>query len=285
MPAPLYVANASVPYCHTCGRVINSKKTSSTKNANNEIKYCSDRCRSRRPGPEDRKIEKAIASLLNGEPDSGIEQTAARSKVVKGDPRLIVTCDEIEEVVFGSRFDPEKVFGRRKNRKSRAIPDRHAEWRSVDMESDDGGIAGEENGVADQYDTDGSVASIDRVGGVSIHIRPPQDQSEVNFSVGGERGKQEKIEESAEDLEKRRQGQRRAEEREMVRKAARRVVIFGVEVPKDDMIQQSTKKHAKGKSRAKKRGDVSEDEAEAEMTVHRRKAEAIMAGKIGRAHV
>jgi hypothetical protein len=51
--------------------------------------------------------------------------------------------------------------------------------------------------------------------------------SEVNGSVGGEKGRAERIEETEEMLEKRRQGQKRAREREMVRCAARRGVAFG----------------------------------------------------------
>lgn len=250
-----------------------TKKTS-------EIKYCSDRCRSRKPGALDRKIEKTIASLLNDEVDSGIDNTAARSKVAKGDPRLIVTMDEIEEVVFGSRFDPEKVFGRRKNRKSRAIPLKNGEWKSVDMESDS--EPADEESEAEQAhfltgeETDGSVASVPSLPSVDggVRIRPPQEESEINFAAGGgERGKHEKIEESADDLGKRRQGAKRAEEREMVRRAARRIIIFGVEVPKRESYE---KKPTKGKSKSKHVEADVEDVATTEM----RKAEAMMAGMV-----
>lgn len=265
----------------------NTDSKKSAKKQNNEIKYCSDRCRSRKPGPIDRKIEKTITALLNDEKDSGIEKTAAKTRAVKGDPRLIITCDEIEEIVFGSRFDPEKTHGRRKNRKPRAIPEKDGEWKSVDMvsESDSESENDREEEEEQQpmhddrdsihYDTDGSVPSID--GGV--RIRPPQDQSEVNFSVGGERGRQEKIEESADDLERRRQGAKRAEEREMVRRAARRGVVFGFEVPRAE--PPHNKKPGKTKGKNSKRGDGMEDEVEAvSSTTEIRKAEAIMAGMV-----
>jgi hypothetical protein len=59
-------------------RVPDSKK-SAKKKQNSEIKYCSDRCRSRKPGPIDRQIEKTITALLNDERDSGVERTAAKA--------------------------------------------------------------------------------------------------------------------------------------------------------------------------------------------------------------
>lgn len=212
----------------------------------------------------DRKIEKAIASLLNSEEGSGLEKTAAKTRTVKGDHRIIVTCDEIEEIIFGSRFDPEKVYGRRKNRKRRAIADPNAEWKSVDME----GSTGDEGPAADDQSATESDEDLDEVGGV--RIRPPQAESDVNFSVGGDRGRAEKIEESVEDLEKRRQGAKRAEEREMVRRAARRSIVFGLEVPKRE---PSNHKQSKGKARNKGQQDQND-----ESTTEIRKAEAIMNG-------
>lgn len=64
-------------------------------------------------------------------------------------------------------------------------------------------------------------------------IRPPQSVSEVNGSVGGEKGRAERIHETDEMLEKRRQGQKRAKEREMTKCAARRGVVFGFSVNDD----------------------------------------------------
>lgn len=248
------------------------------KKQSNEIKYCSDRCRSRKPGAKDRQIERAIASLLDGEQDSGIEKTGAQGRVVKGDPRLIVTCDEVEEAVFGSRFDPAKVYGRRKNRKTRAIGDPNAPWTSVDMESGEEvpPAAGSEDEDLSDDPSSSDEGGIPLVDNFNIsHIRPSQQQSEINFSAGGgERSKAEKIEESQEDLEKRRQGQKRAEEREMVRRAARRVIVFGVEMPKRESVVQ---KGSKSKAKAKRGG--TDDEAEASLT-EMRKAEALMSGMV-----
>ena len=58
-------------------------------------------------------------------------------------------------------------------------------------------------------------------------IRPPQGVSEVNGGIGGEKGVKERILETDDMLAKRREGQRKADERELVRCAARRGVAFG----------------------------------------------------------
>lgn len=85
----------------------------------------------------------------------------------------------------------------------------------------------------------GSISD-EEVGGVSLKEntykafagkqRPPQEKAEVNGSIGGEKGLAEKIEETPEMLARRREGQRRAEEAEMVKAAARRGVVFGFQV-------------------------------------------------------
>lgn len=162
----------------------------------------------------------------------------------------------MEELVFGSRADPEKTFGRKKNRARRGVPDEDV-WKSVDMEGSDtdpgsvssakggsvgdGGVAvavgGDEGAVgagsAEDAGSDADevplAAITSGVGGVSLRVRPPQSQSDVNGSIGGEKGWAERIEETPEMLLKRREGQKKAEEREMVRCAARRAVVFGLQ--------------------------------------------------------
>lgn len=273
VPAPLYLADEDVPYCHTCGRVMSTKKNASNKKTNNVVKYCSDRCRNRKPGALDRKIERTVASLLNGEEDSGLEQTLARTRAVKGDPRLIVTCDEIEAIMFGSRFDPERTSGRRKNRRSRAIGAK-SEWKSVDMEEPK-----ESDDYDDDSDEDSRSSTHSEVGGVRVRL--PQDIAEENFSaMGGERGAKEKIVESEEDLARRRAGTKRAEEREMVRRAVRRIVIFGVEVPRREGRREGGKSEGgKGASKKQRRLDAETEEVE-EKTTEVRKGEALMAGMV-----
>ncbi|KAM0138128.1 hypothetical protein ACHAO1_003596 [Botrytis cinerea] len=262
VPPPLYLtAGESVPYCLTCGRVMSTKKAS--KKTNNEVKYCSDRCRSRKPGKVDKKIEQAIVALLDQEKDSGLEKTGAKDRFVKGDHRIVVTCDEIEEIVFGSRFDPEKVYGRRKNRKSRAIggSNADAEWKTVDMESSE-----------DSASDDAPHEPVNTMNGPMI--RPPQAESDVNFSIGGERGKAERTEESAADLQKKVDGQKQAEEREMVRRAARRAVVFGfiVEQPPETNSSQAFKGSKHKRTTSWEENVVKEP--------IRRKCEALMQGSV-----
>jgi len=139
---------------------------------------------------------------------------------MKGDTRILVPCTAAETLMFGDRHDPEKVFGRKKNRPRRGAPD-EAEWKSVDMED-----RPEPEPLGEYVVVDG-----DMLARMSIRsgtrVRPPQEISEVNGGVGGEKGKAERIEETEEMLKKRREGQQRATEREMVRCAARRGVAFG----------------------------------------------------------
>ncbi|KAB8302600.1 hypothetical protein EYC80_005974 [Monilinia laxa] len=261
VPPPLYLTiGQNVPYCRTCGRVISTKKAS--KKPNNEVKYCSDRCRNRKPGKLDKNIEQVIVALLDQEKESGLEKTGAKDRFVKGDKRVIITCDEIEEIVFGSRFDPENIYGRRKNRKSRAIGGLNAdtEWKTVDMESEDSAT---DDAPLELMDTKSSPM-----------IRPPQSASDVNFSVGGERGRAERTKESASDLKKKVDGQKQAEEREMVRRAARRAVVFGF------LTQQSpeTASSQVFKGSKHKKSVIWEENIVEEPT--RRKCEALMQGSV-----
>jgi hypothetical protein len=155
-PPPLYLTvGDSVPYCHSCGRVIGERR----KHGTTEVKYCSARCRNSKPGPIDRKIEAAFAALLNGaSPESLKEGTEAEeqakpttdskdskdgkkskkkgAKTIKGDHRILVECQTVQDAVFNREKDPEKVYGRRKNRKARFVVEKPEDWRSVDMVDD-----------------------------------------------------------------------------------------------------------------------------------------------------
>lgn len=222
-----------------------------------------------------------------------------RKSKVKGDPRIIVDCLTVEELMFGSRHDPEKTFGRRKNRKTRAL-DVGKEWRSVDMESDDE-RARTNSGPGDSTEEDAYTDEDEGKGGVAIdlgqadqahdsgndvpaksqdlnplthgdRIRPAQLRSEVNGSVGGEKGWAERQEEAPAMVEKRREGQRKAEEREMVRRAARRLCAFGVPV-KDE----KPKHDKEGPKKRGKKGDRADGEEE-ERRERRRKCETIWNG-------
>lgn len=291
-PPPLYLTvGDSVPYCHSCGRVIGERR----KHGGSEVKYCSARCRNSKPGITDRKIESVFAALLNGatpeslkEDEEDLEAPQEKgstdgkfgkhdkkhkkkgSKIVKGDHRIIVECQTVQDIVFQREKDPEKVYGRRKNRKARFVVEKPEDWKSVDMVDKPTSAAGttatqpgtsltseddnnddtvsdsdseeQEDGIvlenahrpnASSAPTDPNEESLpDSVeyGYGSGKVRPPQNQNDVNGSVGGEKGWAERIEETEDMKLKRREGQRRADEREMVRKAARRGCAFGFTV-------------------------------------------------------
>lgn len=237
-PAPYYLLpnGDSTPYCRTCGRVIsNRKSTSAAKSSSNgasEVKYCSSRCRGHKPGRLDRGIENAFVRYLQG------EEEVEGSKKTKGDSRILVPCDLVESRVFGERKDPGKVFGRRKNRASRVIPEKEEDELIdvgiVEHDEDPGeDIIDEILGRNKSAEVDPSVAASLSVRG-GTRIRPPQTESQVNGSIGGENGKAERIQETNEMREKRSEGQKRANERELVRCAARRGVVFGFVVDGSD---------------------------------------------------
>ncbi|KEQ58492.1 uncharacterized protein M437DRAFT_59017 [Aureobasidium melanogenum CBS 110374] len=225
-PPPLYLTSSEVRYCHVCGRVIGSRKSNTAKSAATEVKFCSDRCKRHKLRSVDKRIEAAFAALLDGQDAS---QFAAKQQKVKGDPRILVSCSEVETLIFGSREDPEKTFGRKKNRARRGFADDDV-WKSVDMvDSDtDTGTAETVSADEDTTETGGGDTDADVVK-LKGRVRPPQSESEVNGSIGGEKGWAERIHETPEMLQKRREGQRRAEEKEMVKCAARRAVVFGLE--------------------------------------------------------
>ena len=289
-PPPLYLTThgETVPYCHTCGRVISIRKAQSNAATNTVVKYCSDRCRHQKIRPLDREIEDGFVALLNGLTATSIHETEAslstlpadvssmkvrgfKAKKKKGDSRITVACSEVETVVFGSRHDPEKVFGRKKNRARRGAADVD-DWKSIDME--DAEVGRESQGSADDSDDTHEVdegmhplkgdvnADYSNFGGGKV--RPPQSQAEVNGSVGGEKGRAERSEETAKMLEKRKAGERRAVEKEMVRRAARRGCAFGFV---DGMAEEAAPKK-------KNKEVVNAPEAKE----RRRKCEAVMNG-------
>jgi hypothetical protein len=259
-PPPLYLTiGDAVPYCHSCGRVIGERK----KHAGQEVKYCSTRCRHNKPRPIDRRIEDVFVALLDGatpeslkdkqsdvqadggpifEGDKEPHEKSSRKgkKTIKGDPRIIVECTMVEEIVFTREKDPAKVFGRRKNRAARGVAE-ESEWRSVDM-VDDPATQPEAPNTTTGGNPTLEVGPDDAMGGVSLleqgtnkpaygfgggKVRPPQAKSDINGSIGGEKGRAERTDETDEMKAKRKDGERRAEEKEMVKRAARRGVAFG----------------------------------------------------------
>nr|POE47607.1 hypothetical protein CFP56_00938 [Quercus suber] len=303
-PVPTLRTSAETRLCPLGSRKANAATT---------VKFCSDRCKRTKPSAApaslDARIERAVTALLQGQaPEPPIAATATdgndqdddgprrpaaaalpRPKAgKKGDPRLIVKLSDVELAVFGDRSDPAKTFGRKKNRLPRGVREAEGEWRSVDMlDSDDDerarpgpGDSDEAGGVSDVSlsDPEGEVDGGGGGGGVKLiddHVRLPQAQSEVNFSVGGERGWAEKISETPEMLAKRREGQKRADEKELVKKAARRAVVFGLLV---DAAGREDEGRGGGKRGGKKDKEHGEEKPTGEKV--RRKCEALMHGQV-----
>lgn len=189
----------------------------------------------------DERIESALLALLLGEehqsPGTSCEMSKAKRKVKKGDPRIIVSMSDVETAVFGNVDDPERIYGRNKNRAKRGLPDAE-EWRSVDMEDEVQQL--QSRPVEVSYDVsiiDSALTESDVVS-IQNHVRPSQLNSDVNGSIGGEKGWSERIEETPEMLQKRLKGQKKAQNRELVRSAARRAVTFGLLV--DGIYEQPT---------------------------------------------
>lgn len=251
VPAPFYLlpGGETTPYCHSCGRVINSRRTtqaSTRDDANNKtpVKFCSASCRGRKPGKVDREIEGVFLRFLQGEekpapPDEG-SRRAHRSKKgsggkrAKGDSRLLVSCEVVENSVFGTTDDGASTAGSGSEDNDEREGEGGGLTRTIigapsaelQQVGHDSATYPEAPGEAAPH-ADGDVMARMSVRS-GTRIRPPQSTSEVNGSVGGEKGRAERIDETDEMLEKRRQGQKRARQREMVRCAARRAVVFGL---------------------------------------------------------
>ncbi|KAI1779612.1 hypothetical protein F4818DRAFT_399947 [Hypoxylon cercidicola] len=263
-PAPYYLlpGGESTPYCRSCGRAISSRRTAQhdadNGNASQKPSYCSRRCRNTKPRRLDREIEATFVRMLSeGGSDSGAKAwqngkpgkpaTKERKAVTKGDPRVIVSCDAVEKAVFGDQADPEKSFGRKKNRSSRALPaieagietngdqaTRHrkgshvlgeAAWEAAaDGDGENAVVLNDSDSASSSIDGDVLARMAIRSG---TRTRPPQHASLVNGSVGGEKGRAERAGEAEEMAARRLEGQRRAQQRAMVRSAARRGVVFG----------------------------------------------------------
>ena len=310
IPPPFYLlpqkGDAQL-YCQTCGRLIASRKAQSHASP---LKYCSSRCRHAKPGQIDRQIERTFVALLNGEQIPLLEPISSSSPIPgqqsgpevnrlhqmrrKGETHIVVSCETVEAALFGPRTDGDKIFGRKKNRARRGVPD-PALWTSVDMEdrappskeqaSTESDDQSDGNTESDEHDYENDNIEIDKdyiyFGGGKV--RAPQSLAEVNGSVGGEKGWAERIEETTEMLKKRAAGQRRAEEREMVRRAARRGCAFGFVISTDEGLGGTDKDEQTGRKTKNKKGKNAKpqlDGAAVFVDGHiRRKCEAIMNGQ------
>jgi len=277
------------------------------------------------------------------ENEEQIASEAPKQQKTKLELRPLVLCDQVEEHIFGTRSDPEKVFGRKKNRANRVIA-------PAADKSSAGGMSGEaiaetsrnsldslerlhvsdaahaetseEDHFTDEHEhTDGDdnnmvhlpdrleqsqaqpqpttqASSEETLKDYSpmyvtsgTRIRPSQTDSLVNGSVGGEKGWAEHVEETPEMLAKRLEGQKRVDEREMIRNVARRGCIFGFMVDDADMSTNKGKHEEreprKSKGKDKKQGkhdgdDVKKNVEEGDTSggKSKRMCEAVMQGDV-----
>ncbi|PNP43477.1 hypothetical protein TGAM01_v210437 [Trichoderma gamsii] len=242
-PAPFYLllGGEDTPYCHSCGRVISTRRTTATAKNNTPVKYCSSRCRTQKPGKLDRELEKAFVKLLGAEESSstdakkptkgGASGKHKKGKNSKGDNRILVLCSAAEELVFGPNRTSMEVTDEEDHSDNETPQTSESTQGPMEPLSseEDMDLAGN---LKDENHIDGDVLARLSVRS-GTRIRPPQSVSEVNGSVGGEKGRAERIQETDAMLEKRKQGQRRAKEREMTKCAARRGVVFGFAISED----------------------------------------------------
>ncbi|KAK3388692.1 glycoside hydrolase [Sordaria brevicollis] len=259
------------------------------------VKFCTAKCRSefhhkkRDVKEQEKKIDETFVRMLNGEKVEveGMEQGSTDenqqadgsakkrgkngAKPKKGEG-IVVTLEEVEAIVFPREIDPEKVYGRKKNRKSRvltglgtndddddATADEEPQSTSTTAEAAErrpsqdsaiGGINIDTLQLVDNHKAaNDEIAPLPKgkshpytTGGHELarlavrsgnRIRPPQEVSEVNGSVGGEKGRAERkaeTEEMKEEIrQKRLEGDKKAHQKEMVKSVARKGVVFGFE--------------------------------------------------------
>lgn len=157
-------------------------------------------------------------------------------KRAKGDQRLLISCDEVERFVFGpvNSGDGTAGSGTEDNHEGEGDGEGAIAAGSTPalIPSQPRELVDNHGAVTDTLENGGPHVDGDVLARMSVRsgtrIRPPQSMSEVNGSVGGEKGRAERIDETDEMLEKRKQGQKKARQREMVRCAARRAVVFGL---------------------------------------------------------
>lgn len=192
-------------------------------------------------------------SLLNAKIASDVDKAAANIRLVKGDRRAIVTCDDIERVVFDrTSVSEETLVG---NKSQTSLGSRETTDRDVIEKQEGNELCGKV--------IDPDLHSMDRM--------PESQHSKNKESVNMTCDRQPGI---TIQHQRRLEGQRQADEREMVRRAARRGVVFGLlENPPnvDDRAQCSKERSSR---------------SEAEKGIHqsglevRRKCEAIMNGLV-----
>lgn len=228
IPAPYYLLPGAedTPYCHSCGRVISSRRTTAAAAAagtkpKTPAKYCSARCRGNKPGKLDRQLEEAFVMFLSGK--EAFEDTKkSRGKHVKGESRILVPCGVVERYVFGTEEEPEDAKTQDKDHSAEEESDVEREREEV-AEPELAPVVSQTNEAFARFDDEG-------VAGIAVHDPIQPDDEGRHRSAPATKQDAKKADAVDELEEKRRQGQRKAKHKEMARCAARRGVIFGFAV-------------------------------------------------------
>lgn len=218
LPPPFYLtANSSnLIYCQTCGRIISSRRCHLS--ASMPVKYCSDRCRRSKPGPIDRQIEDAFISLLQGNKKKYIEKYNVKE---------------------GSTNDVDLEIGLKKSGKRHQ---KKGEQRIIVWCSEIQALV-----FGHQFDQAKRKKSAFAANKIEIKNWKSVDM-ENKFTEPNP------IQDDLSEIERSLQGQRRAEEREMVRRAARRGVVFGFTINVD---KARTQGNGKKFTKAKRNSEIS----------------------------
>ncbi len=172
----------------------------------------------------------------------------------------MVTCDEIEDIVFGES---------RRQEKTRSSTEHHH-----------GTTLGEETGeeniherVSEDSDAPSNTSTREDT---SHRTGAPLVSAAADDHVDGDLSSVEHETDGSTESRTRQAGQRRADQREMVRKAARRGVVFGfVQDPAANALPETTRTKGGKRARQKDQHDVGDDAGP-----YRRKCEAVMNGAV-----
>lgn len=274
-PPPFYLIfkSSSCIYCHTCGRIINSRQIHQSKTHSSVIKYCSERCRRNKPGPLDRLVEDAFAALLNdkretfvknygadvsyGKEERGRKEIEKSSKQKKrtGDQRIIVWCSEVQALVFGHNMNQIKHNNEEKspdstnliNKNERKNQRLRQEYNLETTSQTELHVNLENLNIHEQMSSHETLYH-NCVTNINHHSQTSDTLADNCCDI--EQQEEELVTQKENMIQKRNRGQKIAQEREIVRRAARRAVIFGL-ADKDICASEEIKNAKQGRHKRK----------------------------------
>ena len=283
---PLYQTNPSTLYCHTCGRVISSRNASASQTQ--PTKYCSERCRREKPTQVDRVIEEYFVRLLSGEGLLGQSCPKRSQHARKGGGQILVQCSAVENRLLCLHPSSDELedshevvgFGLESTKQvQHAATAESLIARNL-----------EELGFSNPFTrrSDSNFADHEKlVAGEGTSKDVPQVREAIEGNQVGWNFPAEIPDKTMEMKQRMFLGQKRAKAREMIRRAARRGVVFGFVVETQGKGMEKTELGEKVKRRRKKsdgpgnkgRKDNwgAEDLSQPEI---RRKCEAVQHGKV-----